>query len=83
MAGNVGSNVEEMWTLYTQGVTYSSEKETDAVGKLQVPLGQVNTKTLFRLELLVKFDLSEELALLTEVDVFLHFKYLVGYPLKE
>ncbi|XP_025080807.1 39S ribosomal protein L1, mitochondrial-like isoform X2 [Pomacea canaliculata] len=39
--GNLSSNIEEMWNLYTKGVTYISTKESEAVGKLQVPLGQL------------------------------------------
>ncbi|XP_076460165.1 large ribosomal subunit protein uL1m-like [Babylonia areolata] len=43
--GSVGSDIEEMWTLYSKGVTYNSQKETDAVGRLQVPLGQLKMPT--------------------------------------
>lgn len=35
-----------MWNLYTKGVTYISTKESEAVGKLQVPLGQVTASPI-------------------------------------
>ncbi|XP_071106859.1 large ribosomal subunit protein uL1m-like [Haliotis cracherodii] len=43
--GNMSSSVEEMMTLFQQGVTYTSTKHSDAVGKLQVPLGTLNMST--------------------------------------
>ncbi|KAK7113391.1 large ribosomal subunit protein uL1m-like [Littorina saxatilis] len=39
--GSVGGDVEEMWKLYTEGVSYASQKETDALARLQIPLGQL------------------------------------------
>ena len=47
VTGSVSSSLDEMWMLYTQGVAYSSEKLSEAVGKLQVPLGPVNMEMLF------------------------------------
>ncbi|XP_046584783.1 uncharacterized protein LOC124291754 [Haliotis rubra] len=43
--GNMSSSVEEMMTLFNQGVTYTSTKISDALGKLQVPLGALNMTT--------------------------------------
>ncbi|KAK7502508.1 hypothetical protein BaRGS_00006461 [Batillaria attramentaria] len=36
--GNLSTNLDEMWTLFTKGVTYSSQKKSDAVGKLQLKM---------------------------------------------
>jgi len=38
----VGSDLEALWTLFAKGIYYSSVKQSDAIGKVQVPLGQLN-----------------------------------------
>ena len=41
LTDNLGTDLEEMWNVYTKGVMYSSEFYTEAIGKLRVPLGEV------------------------------------------
>lgn len=66
VTGSVSSSLDEMWMLYTQGVAYSSEKLSEAVGKLQVPLGPVNMEMLFCCKALMNVGWSEGHASLTE-----------------
>uniref|UniRef100_A0A0B6ZDZ4 Uncharacterized protein n=1 Tax=Arion vulgaris TaxID=1028688 RepID=A0A0B6ZDZ4_9EUPU len=43
--GNVGPDLKEMWDLFYNGYTYNSQKITDSVGQLQVPLGLLEQPT--------------------------------------
>lgn len=41
LAGSVSSDLDEMIAYFSRGKTYSSTKETEAIGKLEVNLGTV------------------------------------------
>ncbi|KAK0043801.1 39S ribosomal protein L1 mitochondrial [Biomphalaria pfeifferi] len=43
--GTLNSDLQAMWDLYYYGYTYESQKITDSLGRLQVPLGMLEQPT--------------------------------------